>query len=98
MDLPLNCPDIHVLGALHPFVSVHGLLVTPVVAFLADTSVLQRLKAAENEVSCIFSHPLEAILDPSLSEKEKLVPIGSEDWPYQTEYHVREKHLLRVLS
>ena len=36
----------------------------------------------------IFNHPLECILDPSLSDKEPLVPRGSEDWLYPEEFHV----------
>jgi len=51
-------------------------------------SVLSNLKASEAEVDHIFDHSLEAVLDPSLANKEPLAPIGSEDWPYDVEYHV----------
>jgi hypothetical protein len=87
--LPLACPDIYTLATLEPFISLHKLVVTPVVAFLADPSVLTSLKAAEDEVSRIFSHPLGAILDPNLARNEDLVPSG-EDWIYETELHVRK--------
>lgn len=42
----------------------------------------------------IFNHPLEAVLDPSLSEKEALVARGSENWPYPEELHVSVDSLL----
>ncbi|KAJ6487704.1 NUDIX hydrolase domain-like protein, partial [Mycena sanguinolenta] len=84
--LPLNSPLIRTLGTLRPFVSLHGLIVTPVVALLADPSIISTLKAAEAEVAGIFTHPLEAILDPTLSRKEPLVSPG-EDWIYDTELH-----------
>jgi peroxisomal coenzyme A diphosphatase NUDT7 len=64
-------------------------VVTPVVAFLDDLSVLEELRAAPGEVSHIFDHPLEALLDPELARKEALVPLDSEHWPYEEELHVR---------
>jgi hypothetical protein len=59
-----------------------------VIALLTDISVLAHLKASEAEVDHIFDHPLEAVLDPGLASKESLVAIGSEDWPYDVEFHV----------
>jgi peroxisomal coenzyme A diphosphatase NUDT7 len=64
-------------------------VVTPVVAFLHDLSVLEELRAAPGEVAHIFDHPLEALLDPELARKEALVPLDSEHWPYEEELHVR---------
>jgi hypothetical protein len=64
-------------------------LVTPVVALLDDVSVLEELRAAPHEVACIFDHPLEAVLDPELARGEALVPLESDDWPYEVELHVR---------
>lgn len=87
--LPLGSVDIHVLGAHEPFLSLHKLVVTPVFALLTRKNLLGELKPSEAEVSRIFSHPLEAILDPQLSQHEAdLAALGSEDWPYQTTYHV----------
>jgi hypothetical protein len=63
------------------------LFVTPVIVFLTDPTVLDNLKASEAEVDHIFDHPLEAFLDPSLASGESLVALGSENWPYETEYH-----------
>jgi hypothetical protein len=65
-------------------------LVTPVIAFLDDVAVLDGLRAAPGEVARIFDHPLEALLDPELVREEEtpLVPLGSEDWPYEVELHV----------
>ena len=91
---PLCSPHVHTLCTLEPFVSPNRVLVTPVIAFLDDISVLEELRAAPGEVARIFDHPLEALLDPELlplllrDSEEKLVSFGSEDWPYETELHV----------
>jgi hypothetical protein len=88
---PLCSPHVHTLCTLEPFVSPNRVLVTPVIAFLDDVSVLEELCAAPGEVARIFDHPLEALLDPELllrDLEENLVPLGSEDWPYETELHV----------
>jgi peroxisomal coenzyme A diphosphatase NUDT7 len=89
IELPLDCPSIQVICTLDPYISLHKLIVTPVVALLSDLSVLDQLKAHEDEVSHIFSHPLEALLDPSIMRRESLVAAGSEDWFYEEELHVR---------
>ena len=88
VGLPLDCPSIYTLGPLDPFISLHKILVTPVIAFLSNPEILSSLKAAQAEVSHIFTHPLEAILDPNLAKCESLVDIGSEDWPYESELYV----------
>jgi coenzyme A diphosphatase NUDT7 len=80
-----------VLGTLepHPF---HGLTVVPVVAVSRDSTILDQLKPGEGEVDHIFSHPLQAILDPELapglSVSDPLVNHGSENWPHENRYHV----------
>ena len=86
--LPLDCPSVYTLGSLDPFISLHKLLVTPVIAFLTKPEIISSLRAAQSEVSHIFSHPVEAILDPSIARREPLVEIGSEDWPYESEIYV----------
>jgi coenzyme A diphosphatase NUDT7 len=63
------------------FVSQHKVIVTPVVALLDDVSIIDGLRAAPGEVAHIFDHPLEALLDPELAWGEKLVLVGTEDWP-----------------
>ena len=50
--------------------------------------ILDGLRAAPGEVAHIFDHPLEALLDPELARGEKLVSVGSEDWPYEAELYV----------
>lgn len=87
--LPLHSPHVHVICLLEPLLSVSRLIVTPVVALLSDPSVLDALKPAEGEVACIFNHPLQAFLDPKLAKGETLSLPGTEDWPYDTELHVR---------
>ena len=84
----MDSPAIYTLGCLEPFISIHKLFATPIIAFLAQPEILKSLKASE-EVSHIFSHPLEAILDPNLVNRETLVAIGSDDWPYQSDVYVR---------
>ncbi|KAJ7032035.1 NUDIX hydrolase domain-like protein [Mycena alexandri] len=98
VGLPLNAPRIHILATLQPFISLHKLVVTPVIAFLADRSMISTLRAAEDEVAHIFSHPLEAILDPALARKESLVSPGSEDWIYGTELHNTSDSIVAVLG
>ncbi len=70
---------------------MHKLLVTPVLAFLSKPELITTLVPAQAEVSHIFSHPLRALLNPTLSITEDLVAIGSENWPYETEFHVRSE-------
>ena len=86
--LPLHSPHVHTLCTLEPFVSQYKVVVTPVVALLDDVSILDGLRASPGEVAHIFDHPLEALLDPELARSEKLVPVGSEDWPYEEELYV----------
>ncbi|KAF8168494.1 NUDIX hydrolase [Crassisporium funariophilum] len=98
VSLPLTSPHIHTLGTLepHPF---HQLIVTPVVAFLTDNTILQELKASEREVQHIFTHPLEAILAPNLAaQSETLVPHGGEHWPYESEHHQHIDHVVKALG
>lgn len=85
--LPLQHPSIHTLCVLRPFIAYTRLLVTPVVAFLSDHTVLDDLVPSAGEVDVIFDHPLEALLDPHLSAQENLVEIGSELWPYEEQYY-----------
>ena len=84
----MDSPAIYTLGSLDPFISIHRLVVTPIIAFLAQPAILKSLKASEGEVSHIFSHPLEAILDPTLVSCKTLVAVGSDDWPYQSDVYV----------
>ncbi|KAJ6582966.1 NUDIX hydrolase domain-like protein [Mycena vulgaris] len=96
--LPLDSPEIHTLATLQPCISLHKLVVTPVIALLTDRSIISTLKAAEDEVAHIFSHPLEAILDPAMARKEALVSPGSEDWIYDTELHSTTDSVVAILG
>ncbi|KAF8072179.1 NUDIX hydrolase domain-like protein [Lyophyllum atratum] len=87
VGLPLNSPDIHTVAVLEPFISLYKIVVTPVVAVLTRPSLLKELKAQEGEVACIFTHPLKALLDPSIAKGESLVEPGTEDWPYQEDLY-----------
>ncbi|KAG5636083.1 hypothetical protein H0H81_009161 [Sphagnurus paluster] len=87
VGLPLNSPDVHTVVLLEPSISIYKIVVTPVVAVLTRPSLLQELKAELNEVACIFTHPLRAILDPKVIKDQPLAEQGTEDWPYPEELH-----------
>ncbi|KAG8763650.1 methyltransferase protein [Ceratobasidium sp. 423] len=93
IGLPAPSPVVHILGLLSPFVSLYRLAVTPVVAFLSDLTLLDHLKPNPEEVDEIFDHPLEALLSPELAAslaprpEQPLSKRGSEQWPYESEYH-----------
>lgn len=61
---------------------------------LTDISILNTLTPNPDEVDRIFTHPLDAIIDPSLASGEPLSGIGSEDWPYEDDYYVRSNCLM----
>ncbi|KAJ7583610.1 NUDIX hydrolase domain-like protein [Mycena floridula] len=94
VGLPLNCPDIYTLCTLEPFVSLHKLVVTPVVAFLANPTILDDLKAAEDEVAHIFNHRLDALLDPSIMRGEPIAEKSSENWIYHEEFYQFSDHIV----
>ncbi|TBU54543.1 NUDIX hydrolase domain-like protein [Dichomitus squalens] len=87
VGLPRHYPHVYTVCTLRPYIASSKLLVTPVVALLTDLSILDTLVPSPGEVDRIFDHPLEAILDPSLAAKENLAPKGSEDWPYEDDFH-----------
>lgn len=93
VGLPLNCPHVHPICIMRPFVSLYGLLVSPAVCFLSDISVVDNLVGSETEVERIFEHPLEAMLNPSILREEGdnefslLAQKASEDWPYEEDLH-----------
>lgn len=63
--------------------------------FLTDTSILDTLTPNPDEVDRIFTHPLDAIIDPSLAAGEPLSGIGSEDWPHEGDYYVGSIYLVQ---
>ncbi|KAJ7634545.1 NUDIX hydrolase domain-like protein [Roridomyces roridus] len=96
--LPLSSPHIHTVATLEPFISLHRLVVTPIIALLTDPTLISTLRASQDEVSLIFSHPLEAILDPSILLKETLAAAGTEDWIYETELHSTTDSVVAALG
>ncbi|RDB29397.1 Nudix hydrolase 15, mitochondrial [Hypsizygus marmoreus] len=70
--LPLESPHIHTIGVLEPFISLHRIVVTPVLAILTHPSVLNQLRASEN---------------PTLARSEALAEQGTENWPYDSELY-----------
>ncbi|KAH0584908.1 hypothetical protein H2248_008185 [Termitomyces sp. 'cryptogamus'] len=98
VGLPLSSPDIHTVAVLEPAISLYKIIVTPVVAILTRPSLLNELKAEESEVFCIFTHPLRAVLDPTIAKSEPLVDIGTEDWPYEVELHSTSDTVVPLLG
>ncbi|EED79104.1 predicted protein, partial [Postia placenta Mad-698-R] len=98
VGLPLRHSAIHTMCILRPFLSNRKVVVRPVVALLTDLSVLEQLKANEDEVAWIFDHPLEALLDPSIASKGPLAEKGSEHWPYEEELHNTDDRVLAFLG
>lgn len=65
---------------------------------LTDISVLDTLTPNPDEVDRIFTHPLDAIIDPPLASGEPLCGIGGEDWPYEADYYVRPNVLHAIVD
>jgi hypothetical protein len=87
--LDITSPHLRTVVTLPPFISVMKLVVTPTVGLLTDPSVLDALVPSQDEVDLIFDHPVKAFLDPTLVAGENLAPIGSEQWMWASELHVR---------
>ncbi|KAF5382096.1 hypothetical protein D9615_004219 [Tricholomella constricta] len=98
VGLPLKSPDVHTVAILEPFISLYKIIVTPVVAVLTRSSLLKELKAEVNEVACIFTHPLRAVLDPGIAKDEPLAEGGTEDWPYKEEYYNTSDSVVPILG
>ncbi|OBZ72614.1 Nudix hydrolase 15, mitochondrial [Grifola frondosa] len=49
VGLPLNCPDVHTVCIMRPFLSSSKLFVTPIVALLSNLSILDQLVPSEAE-------------------------------------------------
>ncbi|KZT73492.1 hypothetical protein DAEQUDRAFT_683699 [Daedalea quercina L-15889] len=98
VGLPTRSPSIFTVSVLRPFLSNKKVVVRPVIAFLDDLSLLDKLRANEAEVAHIFDHPLEAMLDPAIALQEALVEKGSTDWPYEEELHNTDDRRLAFLG
>lgn len=97
VNLPLACPHIHTLGILEPH-AFHSLAVTPVVALLTNSQILNSLQNEKREVDHIFTHPLKAIIDPTLAAAEPLVVHGSDYWTFDTKYHNHQDYVAQKLG
>ena len=86
--LDLKSPRLRTVTTLPPFISLKKLIVTPTVGLLTDPSVLDTLVPCEDEVDLIFDHPVEAFLDPTIVAGESLSPMGSEQWRWNSVFHV----------
>ena len=88
VSLPLHSPHVHTLYTIGLFVSQSKAVITSVVVLLDDVSILGGLDAASGKVAHVFDCPPEVLLDPELAHSEKLVPVRSEDWPYEADLYV----------
>lgn len=68
----------------------------PVVMFTSDPTIIDRLSPCADEVDFIFTHPLEAVLEPELARDENLAEKGTENWPYEDELYVCNSHPLKA--
>jgi hypothetical protein len=90
VSLDHKSPHLRTVATLPPFLSAKKLIVTPIVGLLTDPSVIDTLIPCQDEVDLIFDHPLKAFLDPTIVAGESLAPIGSEQWVWESEFHVRQ--------
>ncbi|KAL0067825.1 hypothetical protein AAF712_004993 [Marasmius tenuissimus] len=100
VGLPTDTNNIRVLCTLEPVLSLHKIIVTPVVAYLQDPRVLETLRPCEGEVARIFTFPFEAVLDPGVLVEvgEPLVGKGTEDWGYEEDLHHWEDNVVAQLN
>ncbi|KAJ8072775.1 hypothetical protein PM082_016334 [Marasmius tenuissimus] len=100
VGLPTDSSNIRVLCTLEPVLSLHKIIVTPVVAYLQDPRVLETLRPCEGEVARIFTFPFEAVLDPGVLVEvgEPLVGKGTEDWGYEEDLHHWEDNVVAQLN
>nr|XP_019008376.1 uncharacterized protein I206_06935 [Kwoniella pini CBS 10737]OCF47157.1 hypothetical protein I206_06935 [Kwoniella pini CBS 10737] len=97
VGLPLDHPSIHYLTTLEQVMTIlplnshmkNHIVVTPVVCFISDPSLLDDLRPNPDEVDAIFTHPLKGCLTGKLDAKDsaELVDIGGEWWPHEEKYH-----------
>jgi coenzyme A diphosphatase NUDT7 len=88
--LDTTSPHLRTIITLPPFISSKKVIVTPTIALLRDPSVLDTLVPSPAEVDLIFDHPVKAFLDPTIASGEHLAPMGSEQWVWESELHVRQ--------
>ena len=96
--LDIKSPHLNTIVTLPPFISAKGIVVTPTVALLTDPSVLEALVPSQDEVDLIFDHPVQAFQNPTIVAGENLAPIGSEQWPWESELHVCQHPIRKYLT
>lgn len=85
VGLPLNDARIYPLTTFLPFLSKYGLIVHSHVVFVSDYSIIEGLRASEDEVDRIWEVPLDMFLRGEGLAEEGLSEKGSEDWLYEDE-------------
>lgn len=85
VGLPLNDARIYPLTTFLPFLSKYGLIVHSHVVFVSDYSIIDDLRASEDEVDRIWEVPLDMFLRGEGLAEEGLSEKGSEDWLYEDE-------------
>jgi 8-oxo-dGTP pyrophosphatase MutT (NUDIX family) len=82
-EIGLKATRVEVLGALHPYVTVTGYRVTPVVGLA--TPPLE-LRPDDFEVAEVFEVPLAFLLDPANHQRNRVLAEGRERYYYAIPY------------
>jgi 8-oxo-dGTP pyrophosphatase MutT (NUDIX family) len=82
-EIGLEAARVEVLGTLHPYVTVTGYRVTPVVG-LVNPPI--ELRPDEFEVAEVFEVPLEFLLDPANHQRNRVLTEGRERHYYAMPY------------
>jgi 8-oxo-dGTP pyrophosphatase MutT (NUDIX family) len=82
-EIGLEAARVEVLGELHPYVTVTGYRVTPVVGLL--TPPLE-LRPDDFEVAEVFEVPLKFLLDPANHQRNRVLTEGRERHYYAMPY------------
>jgi 8-oxo-dGTP pyrophosphatase MutT (NUDIX family) len=78
-EIGLSAERVEVLGELHPYITVTGYRVTPVVALVAPPL---DLKLDDFEVAEVFEAPLAFLLDPANHQRNHVLFDGGERYYY----------------
>ena len=82
-EIGLASASVEILGELHPYITVTGYRVTPVVGLV--TPPLE-LRLDDFEVAEVFEVPLSFLLDPANHQRNKVVHEGRERHYYAVPY------------
>jgi nudix motif 8 len=67
-ELAVPAHEVEVLGALHDTLSIHGVVVTPVLGYLREPGRLEQLVLSPREIASTFVLSLDQLTDPALQD------------------------------